>query len=173
MGQSTIKMEKVFSDAKATALIKKLNNGFFFRAYLFMQLPAAFYSGIRLLQVSAKQASASVPFTRFTKNPFRSTYFACLAMAAELTTGILGLIALKSTDKKISMLVLNLEASYSKKATDTTFFTCVDGDKIRAAINQTITTGEAVEVKCESIGQNKAGELIATFYITWSFKVKS
>lgn len=166
-------MEDTFSDAKAQALIKKLNNSFFFRAYLFMQLPSAFYSGIRLRQVSLKAATASIPFKRFTKNPFGSTYFACLAMAAELTTGILGLIALRSTDKKISMLVLNLEASYAKKATDITFFTCVDGDKIRTAIKQSITTGKAVEVKCQSIGKNKAGELIATFYITWSFKVKS
>ena len=159
-------MENTFSDAKAQALIQKLNNSFFFRAYLFMQLPAAFYSGIKLHHISTKEATASVPFKRFTKNPFRSTYFACLAMAAELTTGILGLIALKSTDKKVSMLVLHLEASYFKKATDTTFFTCVDGDKIKAAIEQSITTGEAVEVKCESIGKNKAGELIATFYKT-------
>jgi hypothetical protein len=166
-------MENTFSDAKAQALIKKLNNSFFFRTYLFMQLPVAFYSGIKLHHVSIKEATASVPFKRFTKNPFRSTYFACLAMAAELTTGILGLIALKSTDKKVSMLVLHLEASYFKKAIDTTFFTCVDGDKIRTAIQQSITTGEAVEVKCESIGKNKAGELVATFYITWSFKVKS
>ncbi len=166
-------MENIFSTAKAASLLKKLNSGFFFRTYLFFQLPSAFYSGVRLQNVSMEAATASVPFKRFTKNPFRSTYFACLAMAAELTTGILGLIALKSTDKKISMLVLHLEASYFKKAIDTTFFTCVDGDKIRNAIQQSILTGEAVEVKCESIGKNKAGELVATFYITWSFKVKN
>lgn len=165
-------MNIILDKSKSDALIKKISNKFLFRVYLWNKLPSAFWSGVQLQHIDYTQAIASVPFKRFTQNPFRSTYFACLAMAAELSTGILSIVALTSAPKKVSMLVLKLEAEYFKKATERTFFTCVDGNKIFAAIEKTIATGEAVEVKCESIGKNAAGELIAKFYLTWSYKVK-
>lgn len=165
-------MNTILDKTKSDALIKKISNKFLFRIYLWNKLPSAFWSGVQLQQIDYTQATASVPFKRFTQNPFRSTYFACLAMAAELSTGILSIVALAAAPKKVSMLVVKLEAEYFKKATERTFFTCVDGDKIFEAIEKTIATGEAVEVKCESIGKNTAGELIAKFYLTWSYKVK-
>lgn len=159
--------------SKSDTLIKKIRNPFIFRFFLWQKLPAAFWSGVQLQSIDYTQATASVPFKRFTQNPFRSTYFACLAMAAELATGVFGMIALAAAPKKVSMLVVKLEAEYFKKATERIYFTCVDGDKIFAAIEKTIATGEATEVKCESIGKNAAGELIAKFYLTWSYKAKA
>jgi len=138
-----------------------------------MKLPSAFWSGVKLQHVDLSKATASVPFKRFTQNPFKSTYFACLAMAAELSTGILSMIAIQAATKKVSMLVVKLEAEYFKKATSNTYFTCNDGEKIFDAITQTITTGEAVIIRCESTGINAQDELVAKFYLTWSYKVKS
>ncbi|MFK7969236.1 MAG: thioesterase, partial [Bacteroidia bacterium] len=70
----------------------------------------------------------------------------------------------------VALLVTNLESSFSKKATETTYFTCEAGDDFFAAVAQTIKTGEPVTVTAESIGRNKAGDEIARFSITWSFK---
>ena len=44
---------------------------------------------------------------------------------------------------------------------------------ISKAIEESIATGEARIVRAKSTGKNKDGELIAEFYITWSFKPKS
>jgi hypothetical protein len=166
-------MNSAIDTGKANAFIKKLNNKFFFRFFLWMKLPSAYWSGVKLIHVDLSKATATVPFKRFTQNPFKSTYFACLAMAAELSTGILSMIAIQCATKKVSMLVVKLEAEYFKKATSITYFTCNDGEKIFDAVAQTINTGEAVTIRCESIGKNEQGELVAKFYLKWSYKVKA
>ncbi len=71
------------------------------------------------------------------------------------------------------MLVIKLEAAYFKKAVNRTSFVCEDGELIKTAVNETIATGEAKVVRTKSVGKNKEGEVVAEFYITWSFKAKS
>ena len=70
------------------------------------------------------------------------------------------------------MLVVKVESEYFKKATDKTFFTCEDGEKIQRVIEESISTGEAKTFRAESTGINKKGELVAKFFVTWSFKRK-
>jgi inosine-uridine nucleoside N-ribohydrolase len=71
------------------------------------------------------------------------------------------------------MLVVGMEATFSKKATGITRFHCRDGYAISETIGQAIATGEGQTVKVRSTGVNAAGETIADFFITWSFKAKS
>lgn len=153
--------------------IKLMKHPVKFRTFLFFKLPAAFFSGVRIKDIDEQQCSTSVPYKWFSQNPFRSTYFACLAMAAEMTTGSLGLMHINKRKPAISMLVVKLEAVYFKKATGLTVFTCLDGEKIKATIEKAIATGEGVSFTATSSGVNKGGEKIADFFITWSFKVKT
>ena len=53
-----------------------------FRLFLLANLPSAFFSGVRVQSISDTTAVVTVPYKWFSKNPFKSTYFACLAMAA-------------------------------------------------------------------------------------------
>jgi hypothetical protein len=144
-----------------------------FRFYLLSSLPSAFFAGLRVRQFTPDLAAVSVPYKWFTRNPFRSTYFACLAMAAEMSTGLLAMSNVYKRTPRVSMLVTNLEANYFKKATGRTLFTCADGALIRAAIEKAIATGEGQTIRARSAGANPSGELIAEFFITWSFKAKS
>lgn len=140
--------------------------------YLLYKLPAAFFSGIRVRECTPEKCVTSVPYKWLTQNPFRSTYFASLSMAAELSTGAL---ALSNTYKKVpsmSMLVTKMEASYFKKATSLTLFTCEDGLQISNAIKEAYNSGEGKTITVKTIGENKLGELIAEFLFTWSFKAK-
>ena len=70
------------------------------------------------------------------------------------------------------MLVVKTEGEYFKKAVDKTTFVCDDGSEINRMIGEAAATGEARTIRAKSIGKNKAGELVAEFYITWSFKAK-
>ena len=144
-----------------------------FRMFLFSKLPAAFFAGLKVKEVDAKHCVVTVPYKWFTKNPFRSTYFACLSMAAEMSTGALSMAHLYKSDPPVSMLVVKVESEYFKKATGPTYFVCEDGDIIQRAIEETIESGEARTVRARSAGSNKAGEVVAEFFITWSFKRKS
>ena len=39
-------------------------------------------------------------------------------------------------------------------------------------IEEAVATGEPRTIRAKTIGKNKAGEIIAEFFITWSFKAK-
>jgi len=143
-----------------------------FRIFLFSKLPSAFFSGVRVTHIDEKKAMVTVPYKWFSQNPFRSTYFACLAMAAEMSTGLLGMLHTYQNSPPISMLVTGIEGNYFKKATGLTTFTCEDGDAITDTIADSIGSGGGRSIKARSAGRNEAGELVAEFFITWSFKAK-
>lgn len=149
-----------------------VSSTFKFRIYLLFKLPAAFFSGIKIREISKDKCTTSVPYKWLTQNPFRSTYFASLAMAAEMSTGILALMHTYQRNPPVSMLVTRMEANYFKKATGLTFFTCEQGLQIENVIRESCNSGEGKTISVKSIGKNKSGELIAEFLFTWSFKPK-
>lgn len=143
-----------------------------FRLFLLAKLPAAFFSRVRVRAISEQSCTVTVPYRWFTQNPFRSTYFACLAMAAEMSTGVLAMAHIYKRNPPVSMLVLKVEGNFIKKAADLTTFTCNDGALIQQMIEESIATGEGRTVTAKSVGVNKAGETVAEFLVTWSFKAK-
>ena len=152
--------------------IKMVKHPVKFRMFLFAKLPAAFFSGVRIKEIDEGRSVVSVPYKWLTQNPFRSTYFASLAMAAEMSTGVLGMMHVYKRKPLVSMLITNMEASYFKKAIGKTFFVCEDGKQIHDAIEESIATREPKSITVKSTGTNKNDEVIAAFLFTWSFKVK-
>lgn len=149
-----------------------LKNPIKFRVFLLMHLPSAFFSGVRVVSADNNSCSVTVPYKWFSKNPFKSTYFACLAMAGEMSTGVLCMAHIHQRKPGVSMLVSSLQANYYKKARSLTTFTCTDGEAIRETIEKAIADGESKSLITRSAGKNEAGELVAEFLITWSFKSK-
>jgi hypothetical protein len=140
--------------------------------FLFWKLPAALFSGVRIKEIDEERSVVTVPYTWLTQNPFRSTYFASLAMAAEMSTGVLGMMHVYKRKPAVSMLITNMEATYFKKAVGKTFFVCDAGKQISDTIEDSIGSMESKSITVKSTGTNKNGELIAEFLFTWSFKVK-
>lgn len=154
------------------AFFKIINNPFQSRLYLFAKLPSAFFSGVRIVVAEEKKCVVSVPYKWFSKNPFRSTYFACLSMAAEMSTGVLAMAHLYKRIPPVSLLVTRVRGEFVKKATGRTHFTCEDGLLIKQTIEDTIKSREARTITTRSYGRNTTGEIVAQFDITWSFKLK-
>jgi Domain of unknown function (DUF4442) len=148
-------------------------NPFKFRLFLFYKLPAAFFSGIRLRYIKEDKCITSVSLKWLTQNPFRSIYFASLAMAAEMSTGLLAMSNVYKRKPAISMLVTKMEANYFKKATGTILFECTQGNEITLAIDEAAATGNSKVVIARSIGSNSSGDIVAEFLFTWSFKAKT
>ncbi|HET9056584.1 MAG TPA: thioesterase [Chitinophagaceae bacterium] len=153
--------------------IQLVNHPLKFRMFLLTRLPAAFFSGVRVCEIDEKHCVTSVPFKWLTQNPFKSTYFASLSMAAEMSTGVLGLMHVYKRTPSLSILVVKIEGNFYKKAIGRTIFVCEDGDKISQTIEEALMTGEGKVVTAKSVGKNDAGEVVAEFYVTWSFKKKA
>jgi hypothetical protein len=157
----------------SAAFIKLMKHPFKFRMFLLTKLPSAFFAGLRIREADTQKCVVTIPYKWFSKNPFRSTYFACLSMAAEMSTGALAMAHLYKRNPVVSMLVVKVESEYFKKATGKTTFTCADGALIETAIEESVATGEARTVRAQSTGVNDNDEQVAEFFVTWSFKAKT
>ena len=153
-------------------LLSKLKSPIWFRLFMLTSLPAALFSGIRVQRVDEQSSEISVRYSWFSKNPFKSIYFACLAMAAEMASGVLALVHTVDKQPSVSMLVFNMQAAFHKKAVGKIVFKCEDGDKIKSAIEQAIATGEGVTCSALSRGFDEEQTCVAEFTITWTFKQK-
>jgi len=152
------------------AFIDRVRRPFQFSLYLLWKLPIAWLAGVRVTEIQPEHCTTAVPYHWLSQNPFGSTYFACLGMAAEMSTGLLAMLHVNGSPQRISMLVTGLQASFVKKARGRTWFTCREGEAIRAAVASAAATGEPVSITVNSTGESRDGTLIASFAVTWSFK---
>lgn len=154
------------------SFVKKISPPLQYGFFLATKLPAAFFVGLRLKHIDPTQCVIGIKHTWFSKNPFKSVYFAAEAMAAEMSTGLLAFGHIYKQSRSISMLVVKMEANFYKKGTGQLRFICKDGEAIKAAIDETIKTGEGVTLVCNCVGENENNEVVAEFNFTWSFKAK-
>lgn len=146
-----------------------LRNRFLFRFFLFLKLPAAWFIGARLHHLDTTDCTIRLPLTYFSKNPFRSVYFAAQLAAAELSTGLLVLLHIGDVSK-VSMLVTEVKGNFYKKAGTNLRFECHEGEKIANFIQKAKSTGEGQEFSVTSHCFDKNDVEVSSFVVTWSIK---
>jgi hypothetical protein len=144
-----------------------------FRLFMLARLPMAYMADLKVTALTDARATVTIPYKYLNKNPFNSIYFACLSMAAELSTGALCMMHTYKAEPSVSMLVVHMDADFTKKAVGKITFMCEDGLRIQQAAEQTQETGEGVTVIATSVGMDESGAQVAEFRFTWSLKAKS
>lgn len=144
-----------------------------FRKILLFKLPIAKIAGLKLHYFDDDKSQISVRLGWLNQNPFNSMFWAVQGMAAELSTGTLCISKIQKSGKKISMLVVGLQANFSKKAVGKIIFTNEQGKEVDAVLKKAIETGEGQTLLMKSIGVDEQGDQVSEFLFTWSFKVKS
>src|SRR4051812_44984537 len=81
-----------------------LKNPFLFKLFLLAKLPLGFFSGMKVKEIDTHHCVATVPYGWMTRNPFKSTYFAALSMAAELSTGALALFSVEQRNPSVAVI---------------------------------------------------------------------
>jgi hypothetical protein len=140
--------------------------------FCFFKLPAVWWTGVRLRYIDEKKAIVTVRHRWINQNPFKSLFWAVQGMAAELSTGAMVMDRIRKSGRKISMLVANNNANFSKKATGKITFSCEEGHLITNAIKKAIETGEGQTIWMKSVGVNEEGIVVSTFNFEWTLKVK-
>jgi hypothetical protein len=152
------------------------------KLYFLKNLPMALISGIKLIRLDEELSVAVVPFRWCNKNPFRSMYFAVQSMAAELSTAAPVFMALKGIDADVAVIIVDLKAEFVKKAQTKVYFQCLAYEEIKEAVYQLNDAGDGSEggatnntatVTIKTVGKDDAGDEVAIFYFTWSFKRRS
>ena len=165
-------MDFQFDEKKLKYFQRVLNNRVLFKIVLLFQVPINFIVGMRLRELNEKSCKVSVPYRWFNKNPFKSTFWAVLGMAAEASTGVLVMMYTYKLDPSVSIIVGDCFGEFVAKAKDLTTFVCNDGERIAETVEKAIKTGEPQEVLCQTVGYSKAGEEVARFTFTWKMKMR-
>ncbi|SNS25770.1 protein of unknown function [Belliella buryatensis] len=156
---------------EAKSYLSKMTNPFIFWWAMLFKLPSAVFWRLKVKNLTPDQCQISIPFFWRSQNPFKSIYFAALAGAAELSTGALCQLSMAGKGK-FSMLVVDFRAEYYKKANQKIIFTCDQGKELTAIIDQ-LEIEETGKLTMISTGMNPSEEVVARFYVTWSFKRKA
>ncbi len=141
--------------------------------FLLFKLPSAYFSGVRVASMNEQEAVATVKHRWINQNPFKSLYWATQGMASELATGILVMVGIANSGKKISMLVRHQQGTFTKKATGRIRFVCKDVALVKEAIEKTIASGEGETIVMTAEGFDEQGDSVSKFEYTWGLKVKS
>jgi hypothetical protein len=139
-------------------------------AWMWKTLPLAAFAGLRVVRLDEQGCAVRVPGGWRTQNPFRSTYFAAQAMAAEMSTGAPALALATGAEASISTLVLGIRGDFTKKAVGRCTFTFEDVGAMAQAIENAAGSSEPVTFVARSTGRMTDGSVVAAFDITWTFK---
>lgn len=141
-----------------------------FRAYLWARLPLAACAGLSLRSIDGSSCTVSLPGGWRTRNPFRSTYFAAQAMAAEMSTGVPALVLVQGAPASVAMILREVRAVFSKSIQGRSSFTFSDVAGMQAVVERAARSGESEMYTGRSTGRTADGAVAAEFDITWSFK---
>lgn len=159
--------------AQVEKFAEKATSSLAFKLYTLFKMPLAFLAGLRVRYVDTERCETTVPYGWRSRNPFGSTYFAALTMAAELSAGTLAMLIVRQAPERVGMLIVGLDARFSHRATSTTTFRCEEGPTLAAAVREAVESGEQVRTEVETVGRLADGTEVARIKFYWSFKKRT
>jgi hypothetical protein len=144
-----------------------------FRLWLWKTLPLAAFAGLQVRRLDEAACEVALPGGWRSQNPFRSTYFAAQAMAAEMSTGAPATLLVRGQGASVAMLVTSVRATYIKKIVGPSVFAFAEVPAMREAVQRAIASGEGVTFVARSVGRTWEGTVVSEFEITWSFKKRA
>ena len=140
--------------------------------FIFFNLPSAWWTGVRVVKITSGCCEVKVRLQWINKNPFKSMFWAIQGMAAELSTGVLLMKEAKDLGIKISMLVINNKASFTKKATGKLVYSCRPNNSIRSTFQNLLKTKNPQKLWLQSDGTDEKGDTVSTFDFEWTLLLK-
>jgi hypothetical protein len=151
---------------------QRLLSPLFFKAYLSAKLPLAFWAGLRVARLDDAGCTVRMPGGWRTRNPFGSTYFAAQLMAAEMATGAVAMLLVRTTAPRLAFILREVKGGFMKRIKGPSTYTFGDVAGMRAVIERAMASGES-EVYTGRVVASADGGTASEFEITWSFKRRS
>lgn len=133
------------------------------------------FVGARLVEYTDEKTVVRIPLNRSTRNHLNSVYFGALAVGADVTGAWIAFDYLAKTKKNVSIVFQDMKAEFLKRADGDVYFTCVDGQKVVNAFNETIADGERKSIPIEVIAtvpDKHGSEPVARFSMTLSMRYR-
>ncbi len=140
--------------------------------FLMTRIPLAWIAGLRVSELSNERCELRLRHRWINQNPFGSVYFAVLAAGGELATGIPLFREVQAAGRPVSMLVVEQQARFLKKARGRIRFVFNDMELIRQQVARALNTGQAQVFVLTSRAIDEQGQTLAEFRFHWSVKPK-
>ncbi len=157
-------------DPRSERVRRRVLKPWSFRFYLLWKIPLAACAGLRLVRLDEAGCTVRLPGGWRTQNPFRSTYFAAQAMAAEMSTGAPAMMLVEGASASVALILVGIQAVFTKRIQGPSTYTFEDVAGMRAVVDEAAAGSEAVRYTGRSIAHAPDGTVAAEFEITWSFK---
>lgn len=173
MANSETVVQKVeFKEANFKEVQKGMLSWFSFKMLLLTKLPMGLLNGMRVREINEEKCKVVVPYKWLNRNPFKSTFWAVLGMAAEFASGALVVMYTWKLKPSVAFMLVGTTATFHKKATGKTTFECIEGAKVKAAVERAAFSTEAEVIELPVKGYSKEGDLLCEFTFTWSIKAR-
>lgn len=126
----------------------------------------------RLVKLDDTEAAVKIRLRRRTKNHLNSMYFGALAVGADVAAGLHAFYFAEKMGKKVSFAFKGMNAEFLMRAESNIVFTSEDGAKVNDAMKRSLELGERINEPINVIAKNSSNEVVATFEMIVSVRVK-
>lgn len=137
------------------------------------KIPMIAYVRPKLLQIDEHTSLVRIKLRRRTKNHLSSMYFGSLAVGADITAGLHAFYFAELSGTKISFAFKAVKAEFLKRAMSDIHFVSQDGQLVKDVFDETLKTKERVNKWIHVDAKDDNDEIVATFEMEISVKVKS
>ena len=116
-----------------------------------------------------------MPLDRRTRNHVKSMYIGAMVVGVDMVAGFTAMLKIRKSKRNVILIFKDLNAEFFKRAEGDVHYICKEGQAIEAAVEETLRTGERVNLPVPVIATvpDKFGdEPVAKFSITLSMKEK-
>ncbi len=137
-----------------------------------LKIPLIGFIKPRLIEVNDQSTKLKIKLRRRSKNHLNSMYFGALAVGADVAAGIHAFYFSKKMGKPVSFAFKSMQADFLKRAESDVVFSSDEGHLVMAAMKVSASSGERVNQPIHVLAKDSSGEIVATFVMEVSVKVK-
>ena len=157
------------------SLKERFKYNFYLWYFGLTQVRLIHYCRPKIVDVNKEGVTLFMPLDRRTRNHVRSMYIGAMVVGVDMVTGFTALLKIRESKRNVILIFKDLKANFLKRAEGNIHYICSEGKAIAAAVEETIRTGERVNLPVPVIATvpDKFGdEPVAEFIITLSMKEK-
>ncbi|MDG1146992.1 MAG: DUF4442 domain-containing protein [Crocinitomicaceae bacterium] len=137
-----------------------------------VKIPMIGFVRPKLVTLNDETSEIKIKLRRRSKNHLNSMYFGALAVGADVSAGIHAFYFSKKMKRPVSFAFKSMSAEFLKRAESDITFTSNQGAVVEAAMKSSAETGTRINKPVNVIATDSSGELVATFVLVVSVKVK-
>jgi acyl-coenzyme A thioesterase PaaI-like protein len=137
-----------------------------------MKIPIIGFIKPKLIELNDEKARVKIRLRRRTKNHLNSMYFGALAVGADVAAALHAFYFAGKMGKKVSFAFKGMNVEFLMRAESNVVFSSNDGAIVEAAMKESLENASRVNKSIQVVAENETGEIVATFDMIISVRVK-